>query len=159
NRGKHQFRFGGQFVYIQDNRAFGAYEEAVEILGSNPLNGITHFLNGTLTTFQAAVNPQGKFPGQTLQLPVGQPQFTRSNRYKDFALYVNDTFRIAPRVTLNLGVRYEYYGTQHNSNPNLDSNFYFGSGSNFFEQIRNGSVQIAKNSPVGVLWTASPHNF
>jgi hypothetical protein len=158
-RGKHQFRVGGQFVYIQDNRVFGAYEEAVEILGSNAGSGINHFLNGNLTTFQAAVNPQGKFPGQALQLPVGQPQFTRSNRYKDFALYVNDTYHIAPRVTLNLGLRYEYYGTQHNSNPNLDSNFYFGSGANFFEQIRNGSVQIAKNSPVGALWKASPHNF
>jgi len=41
---------------------------------------------------------------------------------------------------------------QHNDNQNLDSNFYFGSGSNFFQQIRNGSVQIAPRSPVGGLW-------
>src|SRR5579883_3029973 len=32
--GKHDLRFGGQFVYIQDNRAFGAYEEAVAALGT-----------------------------------------------------------------------------------------------------------------------------
>src|SRR5262249_43924824 len=35
NKGKHQFRFGGQFVYIQDNRAFGAYQNATEQLGTN----------------------------------------------------------------------------------------------------------------------------
>src|SRR5262249_49100867 len=29
-RGSHQFRFGGQYVHIRDNRTFGAYENAVE---------------------------------------------------------------------------------------------------------------------------------
>ncbi len=33
--GKHSFRFGGQFTYIQDNRTFGAYEEAVVGLGTS----------------------------------------------------------------------------------------------------------------------------
>ena len=32
------------------------------------------------------------------------------------------------RLTLNLGVRWEYYGVQHNANPALDSNFYLGPG-------------------------------
>jgi hypothetical protein len=41
---------------------------------------------------------------------------------------------------------------QHNDNQNLDSNFYFGSGSTFYERIRNGSVQAAPQSPVGGLW-------
>ncbi len=62
-------------------------------------------------------------------------------------------------VTLNLGLRYEYYGVQHNKNPELDSNFYFGSGSTLQERIRNGSVQIAKNSAVGGLWQKDWNNF
>ena len=30
SKGKHQFTFGGKFLYIKDNRTFGAYEEAVD---------------------------------------------------------------------------------------------------------------------------------
>ena len=72
---------------------------------------------------------------------------------------VNDAWRIRPNLTLNLGLRYEYYGVQHNKNPELDSNFYFGSGSTLQERIRNGSVQIAKDSPVGGLWQKDKNNF
>jgi outer membrane receptor protein involved in Fe transport len=158
-KGNHNFRFGGLFEYIQDNRAFGAYEEATEQLGSNTAKGLNNFVTGQLFQFQAAVFPQGKFPGQSLTLPVGPPDFTRSNRYDEFALYAQDSWHVKPRLTLNLGVRYEYYGTQHNGNPSRESNFYFGSGSTIFDRIRNGSVQIANNSPIGGLWAASPLNF
>src|SRR5262249_22393911 len=79
NKGKHQFRFGGQYVYIQDNRAFGAYQNATEILGSTVPGALSNLVGGQLLQFQAAVFPQGKFPGDTLTLPVGPPDFTRSN--------------------------------------------------------------------------------
>ena len=48
---------------------------------------------------------------------------------------------------------------QKNKNPALDSNFYFGSGATLQEQIRNGSVQIAEDSPVGGLWKPDKNNF
>ena len=42
--------------------------------------------------------------------------------------------RIASRslrgLRFNYGLRYEHYGVQHNNMANLDSNFYFGRGSN-----------------------------
>jgi outer membrane receptor protein involved in Fe transport len=159
-RGKHTFRFGGQMVYIQDNRAFGAYQEANEQLGGGSLkSGLNNLMLGRLTLFQAAVFPQGKFPGETLTLPVGPPDFTRSNRYNDWALYFNDSWRVKPRLTLNLGVRYEYYGVQHNKRPALDSNFVMGSGATIFERIRNGKVFTAPNSPVGGLWKPDRNNF
>lgn len=157
----HQIKFGGQVFYIQDNHFFGAYQNAVESLGTQgnyPL-ALGNFVNGNINQFQAAVDPQGKFPGQSVNLPVSQPDFTRSNRYNEWAVYVNDSWRYTPKLTLNLGLRYEYYGVQHNKNPNLDSNFYFGSGTFLPEQIRNGSVQIAPNSPVGGLWKKDLNNF
>ncbi|MBI1760105.1 MAG: carboxypeptidase regulatory-like domain-containing protein [Acidobacteria bacterium] len=159
NKGKHQFRFGGQYVYLQDNRAFGAYENATEQLGANTVSGLNNFVRGQLTIFQAAVFPQGKFPGDTLTLPVGPPDFTRSNRYHDFAFYGNDAWRVKPHLTLNLGIRWEYFGVQHNKDPKKDSNFYFGSGSSLQERIRNGKVQIAQDSPVGGLWQKDLNNF
>jgi len=159
--GRHQLKFGGQIFYIQDNRFFGAYQNAVESLGQqgNYATALGNFVNGNINQFQAAVFPQGKFPGQSVNLPVGPPDFTRSNRYSEWATYVNDSFRVKPNLVLNLGLRYEYYGVQHNKNPNLDSNFYFGAGSTLPEQIRNGSVQIAHDSPVGGLWAPDKNNF
>ena len=159
--GGHQIKFGGQYIYIQNTNTFGAYENAVESLGTqgNYAQALGNFVTGNINQFQAAVFPQGKFPGQSVNLPVGPPDFTRSNRYNEWAAYVNDSFHLRPNLVLNLGVRYEYYGVQHNKNPNLDSNFYFGSGATLPERIRNGSVQIAGSSPVGGLWRPDKNNF
>jgi hypothetical protein len=160
--GNHQFKFGGVVFYIQDNRFFGAYNTAVESLSANQgvyAPALNNLVTGNLGEFQGAIFPQGHFPGQTVNLPVGPPDFTRSNRYLEWATYLNDSWRVRPRFTLNLGMRYEYYGVQHNKNPNLDSNFYFGSGSTLQEQIANGTAQIAQTSPVGGLWKPDKNNF
>ena len=176
-KGNHNFKFGGSFIYTQDNRAFGAYEEAVEALGSTgkTAQALDNFISGNLYQFQGAVYPQGKFPcptnpttgtsivtpGCTVTLPVGQPNFTRSNRYRDSALYFQDSWKMFPTFTLNLGLRWEYYGVQHNQNPNLDSNFYLGPGANLFQQIASGSVQTVPNAPISPrgLWLPQYHNF
>ena len=159
NWNKHQFRFGGNILYTQDNRMFGAYQNAVEQLSSSVGGGLNNLVLGQLLSFQAAVYPQGQYPGGTLQLPVGQPDFTRSNRYRDGSFYFNDSWRVRPRLILNLGMRYEYYGVQHNKDQSLDSNFYFGSGSNIFEQIRNGSVMTTPESSLGALYAPDKNNF
>jgi hypothetical protein len=159
--GRHQLKLGGQYIYIQNTNTFGAYENAVESLGTqgNYAQALGNFVSGNINQFQAAVFPQGKIPGQSVNLPVAPPDFTRSNRYNEWAAYVNDSFRLRPSLVLNLGLRYEYYGVQHNKNPALDSNFYFGSGSTLQERIRNGSVQIADSSPAGGLWAPDKNNF
>jgi Carboxypeptidase regulatory-like domain/TonB dependent receptor-like, beta-barrel/TonB-dependent Receptor Plug Domain len=160
-RNRHQIKFGGQIFYIQDNHFFGAYQNAVESLGTQgnyPL-ALGNFVTGNINQFQAAVDPQGKFPGESVTLPVGQPDFTRSNRYNESAVYINDSFRYRPNLVLNFGLRYEFYGVQHNKNQALDSNYYFGSGATLQEQIRNGNVLVAPDSPVGGLWQQDKNNF
>jgi len=172
-KGSHQWRFGGQYVHIRDNRTFGAYENAVAVLGSTSAQALNNLKSGNLISFTVAVNPQGKFPcfrnpttGATIQTPectvqtpLSTPNFSRSNRYHEWATYANDSWKIKPRLTLNLGVRYEYYGTQHNANQALDSNFYFGEGASIFERIRNGRIMLAKDSPIGKLWNVDKNNF
>lgn len=159
--GKHTFRFGGTYVYMQDNRAFGAYQNAVAAFGTTSYTtGFNNFVAGNLRRLQVAIDPQGKInPGDIVTLPVKAPQFTRSNRYNEWALYFNDSWRMKSRLTLNLGVRYEYYGVQHNKNQDLDSNFYYGSGATVFDQIRNGGISKATASPVGGLWAPDKNNF
>ncbi len=179
-RGKHEFHFGGQYLYTRDNRTFGAYENAVEALNAPSLlsGGLEYLLEGRANWFQVVVDPQGKFPcfkdatgalvqtaDCTINLPVNQPSFSRSNRFNDFALYGQDSWRLTPRLTLNLGLRWEYYGVQHNKDPRLDSNFVFGSGSSYFDRLRNGRVYtvaatpFSPASPVGGLWDPQYHNF
>jgi len=182
NKGNHDLRFGGQYVYTQDNRTFGAYEEAVEGLeksgGSNLNDGLQNLLNGNAGWFQVVVDPQGKFPCYkdatgsyiqtpecTLNLPATQPSFSRSNLYNDGALYAQDTWKLRPRFTLNLGIRWEYYGVQHNKDQRLDSNFVFGPGSFLLDRLRSGRVYTVAQtpnspaSPVGGLWNPQYHNF
>lgn len=172
-KGNHQFRFGATYVHMRDNRVFGAYANSPEQLGTNLTNGLDGFLRGQLVSFRTAIDPQGKLPCNwnyttasatvtpacTVTLPASQPKFGRNNRFNDYAFYFGDNWKVTSRFSLNLGVRYEYYGVQHNSDPALDANFYFGSGSSFFEQYRNGGAMLAKDSPVGGLWAPDRNNW
>ena len=159
--GNHQFRFGGLYIHIRDNRTFGAYENAVAAFGTtSTTTGLNNFLAGNLRQLQVAIDPQGNtLPGSLVTLPVGPPNFSRSNRYHEWAAYFNDAWRIRQNLTVNLGLRYEYYGVQHNADQSLDSNFYLGPGSTLQEQIANGTVQRAIDSPVGGLYNPDKNNF
>jgi TonB dependent receptor len=165
-------RFGGQSTYIQLNVAYDAYAQAVEQLGHTLQDSFADLTNSAgnpngsqLFAFQARVYPQGKLPcppdiygnlvtnaSCAVTPPLAPAVDGRSYRYKDWAGYVQDSFRVVPRLTLNYGVRYEHYGVQHNNKPQLDSNFYFGSGSSIAETVRSGGVQIADKSSVGQFW-------
>jgi hypothetical protein len=166
-------KYGGQINYFQMNRGFGAYAQANEQLGKSGGAGLDNMMTGTLTNLTVAVNPAGKFPcsagaysgtkrgtlivtpGCTVAPPLTAPDFTRSDRNTDWALYAEDSWRVTRKFTFNYGLRYEHYGVQHNNNGLLDSNLYYGSGTSVFEQIHNGSIQLAPNSSVGQLWSPS----
>lgn len=178
-KGAHSMRFGGQLTYIQLNVAYGAYAQAVEELGGSLGDSLNDLINAagnpggsSLIQFQARVNAEGHLPchatptywesgspsdliqtpGCAVTPPLPPAVYGRSYRYQDWAGYAQDSFRVSPRLTLNYGLRYEHYGVQHNNKPALDSNFYFGAGSNLEQKVRSGSVQIADKSPVGGFW-------
>ncbi len=179
-KGKHNMRFGGQYTYIQLNYGYGAYAQAVEQLGGSQQDSMDDLVNhggnplGSILSgssgFAARVNPEGALPcpvdingnpvspcpaNSVVTPPLPSASYGRSYRYNDWALYAQDSFRFTPRLTLNYGLRYEHYGVQHNNIASLDSNFYPGPGSDFYEQIRSGQVFIADKSPVGQFWAPS----
>jgi outer membrane receptor protein involved in Fe transport len=168
-KGVHDFRFGGSYVHINDNRTFSAYSNAVEALNtsSTSLTSLNNFVTGNILRFQAAINPNG-YPGGTFVTPVQQPSFTSHNRYDEFGLYAQDNWSIKSRVTLNLGVRYEYYGPQKKSDPKYDSNFYYADPSvsvststpqQIIDAVRGGTVFPSNLSPVGSLWAPDRKDF
>ena len=179
-KGRHNMKFGGQFTYIQLNYTYGAYNQAVEQLGTDPQTSMDDLVNADGNPlgsqlagnggFSARVNPQGALPCPLDQFgnqvspcptfsdvtPPLQPATAgRSYRYKDWALYGQDSFRLTPRLTFNYGLRYEHYGVQHNNHQNLDSNFYYGPGSGLEEQVATGGVQLTTQSSVGQFWKPS----
>ena len=84
--GKHSITFGGDFTY------------------QNSPNTFLPSYNGryTFTSFSNFIQGAG-----TLQLGDGSPviPFTEP----DFSLYIQDDYRIMPSLTLNLGLRYEFF--------------------------------------------------
>lgn len=165
-KNNHNFKFGAQILYIQSNRAYGAYAQAGERLGGNQKTGLDNLVSGDLYSFQVAVDPKGATPCSRdyltgalidtpscdVTLPASSPSFARSDRFHDWGVYAQDAWKLTSRLTLNYGVRYEYFGVQHNSNPNLDSNFYFAGNDETPDGIRNGVVDTVPNSPIHSLW-------
>jgi outer membrane receptor protein involved in Fe transport len=156
--GNHSFRFGAQYVFIQDKEHFGAYEGASYFLsaGASLTTALANLVAGNAQLLNVAIDPQGKTPGGTINLPVKSPNFERTNRFQEYGLYALDNWRVFSNLTLNLGLRYEYNGPQK-SKEGLDSNFFLGSGSNIYQQIRNGGVKVASTN--GGLWKPDRNNF
>jgi hypothetical protein len=183
-KGRHTFHFGGEFTYLQLNIAYGAYYQANEVLGSDLGPSLNTLVNAggsmqdgvyasPILQFEARVNADGALPcatdiygnplvtsACTITPPLAAANPARSYRYKDWALYAGDSFKITRRLTLNYALRYEHFGVQHNNHADLDSNFYDGPGS-YPENVASGGVFLTGDSPDGEFWkprwgTAAP---
>jgi outer membrane receptor protein involved in Fe transport len=168
-KGRHDLRFGGYYMHMNDDRTFGAYANSTESLNttSAALPSLDNFVRGQIRRYQGAINPQG-YPGGTYTTPVGFPSFTSYNKYDEFAIYGNDTWSVTDRLKLNIGLRYEYFGPQKKSEPKYDSNFYYSdigcsvntsSTTEILDCIRGGAVFPSNQSPVGALWANDWNNF
>jgi len=112
-RGKHTFQAGAQFEigldnYFQTNIASGAFAFAGNWTSSSPsaVDGsgfaFADFLLGLSQN-------QGSFVNQTEGVAQVPAQTAGRQVYRAF--YLDDTFRVTSRLTLNLGLRYELQGT------------------------------------------------
>jgi len=155
----------------------GSQAQSMESLINSGGNALGSVLAGS-SGFAGRVNPQGALPcplntwgefigtgtggpglngtdcpaSSTVTPPLSAPSFARSYRYKDWAMYAQDSFHATPRLTINYGLRWEHYGVQHNNHQNLDSNFYLGPGSGLFQQVASGQVFLTQQSPTGAFW-------
>ncbi len=98
------------------------------------------------------------------------PLYYRGYRANEFGAYVPDDRRVNARLTLNLGVRWDYFGPPSNFQPNLDSNFYFGpattpisttSDNPFFPINSPSSARVATGSFQNrhPIWNQDKNNF
>ena len=149
SKGKQTFKFGGYLSSLRDNHTFGAFANANGIIATpqNLLNGVVD------STYAVAFDPRGKVPGDLYDPAVDgafvAPQFTRHYHYNEVAFYGEDSIRLTNRLTVTLGLRWEYFGVLHspNAEKSLDANFFLDQvgtpksqnpAKTIFEQIRDG---------------------
>ncbi|MFL6415790.1 MAG: TonB-dependent receptor domain-containing protein, partial [Bryobacteraceae bacterium] len=60
-------------------------------------------------------------------------------RFNEWALFINDDWKVSRRLTLNIGLRYENYGSMTDKQNSL-RNFIFGSGNTYAQRVANGKV-------------------
>lgn len=107
-RGNHALRFGGEYLHGAINHIqpgsgtqttprgsfiFSGGVTAASGATATNINSFADFLLGQASTYTKGVQT---FNPQTL-------------RYSTFALYAQDTFQVTQNLTLNYGLRYEYY--------------------------------------------------
>lgn len=101
---QHSLKFGVDIYKDQNNQG--------EYGGARPtytFNNLWDFAN------DAPVSEFGQF-NPTNGLPTGFLSYVRDN---DFALYGKDDWKIKPNLTVNLGLRWEYFGPFHEKYNNL----------------------------------------
>jgi Carboxypeptidase regulatory-like domain len=142
--GKHNFKGGGEFRRTRNGSSFDAFK-----YGYSLVNGVEDMLTDATFTNTVVNNPAfasvvaicDSIVGTGLcasSIPVGVtsinpsastptlPVYYRGYRANETAAYIQDDWRVTPRFTANLGVRWEYFGPPHNFQANIDSNFYTG---------------------------------
>jgi outer membrane receptor protein involved in Fe transport len=109
-RGKHAIKFGGEIR-----------NDAVHQATYRGGRGLVYFLNGS-NTFDGSTGLEDFLAGNPDSADFLAGDTARNLNQKLFAGFAQDDWRITPRVTLNLGVRYEYRGVPSEAN-NLLGNF------------------------------------
>ncbi len=132
-KGKHTFKFGGEFAHIEaDNNTPDYGRGRINFKGNRAFVGST-----PLEDFFAGYADSGiGFVGSA----------ARKMTWMSYAGFVQDDWRITPKVTLNLGLRYSY------TSPIKEANNLFG---NFDPQL--GFVQQGKQ--IGTVWKPDYRDF
>jgi hypothetical protein len=132
---KHDVKFGFEFRRTSVQQYFDKY-----FRGRLKFANLSDFLQGN-------VHNGLQYSGDTI----------RHTRENDFGLYVQDSFRLTPRLTLNYGLRWDEFGVISEKN-NLFSNFIV-SGFDPTTDTGTGYQMQVGSSALPHLYKTKPRNF
>jgi hypothetical protein len=109
NKGRHNITFALQVQWLETNGgAFGGYSNTLNLNyktdSTNAPPGSSGSGDAYASFLLGAVN-NGSVTAQTIQ-DVGA-------RYRPITPYIQDNWRVTPKLTLNLGIRYDYFQPYH----------------------------------------------
>jgi hypothetical protein len=133
--GRHEWKFGGDIRRVQNNFNFDFFTNGSFTFG----NAGGGPINGTFTG-DGAADFVGGFPGNFFQFSNAVYNIRTTSQY----YYVQDTVKLLPRLTVNLGVRYEYNSPQYDVHNEIIG-FFPGKQSTVFP-----------DAPPGVLYPGDP---
>jgi hypothetical protein len=130
--GNHRIRVGGEFRYSTVKFYFNAFSRGQLLFAS-----FRDFLTGGSSNLATITN------GLSL---IGSGDFDRSFRVKDWSGFIQDDWKVNSRLTLNLGLRYDYYGLPVEENGELV---------NFIpSELRVGTATAPATPPNGIVQAA-----
>ncbi|HLA13350.1 MAG TPA: TonB-dependent receptor [Pyrinomonadaceae bacterium] len=135
--GNQSLKVGGEIRREQDNNNLSG--------GSRPLYQFAGFLNFANDAPQLEVVDFDPITGG----PVNGQRYFRTNA---FALFVQDDWKFRPNLTINLGLRYEYFSPFREKQDRLSNYILAGEG---LTGIVNGRVEVTPDQ----LFSASKKNF
>src|SRR3990167_9986821 len=74
-------------------------------------------------------------------MPAADSDYRRDYSQNEGAVLFQDNLKLTRRLTLNLGLRWEYFGSPAPRHGSKDYNFVFGDGAPVVERTANGSVE------------------
>ena len=102
----HAFHFGVEFDHLQDNDNLTGGSRP-DYVFQEPWN----FANGTPIFEQVEVNP----------LTGAASNASRAYRSSDFGVFFQDDWKLKPNLTVNLGLRWDYYGPPSDAHNQLEN--------------------------------------
>ncbi len=119
--GKHQFRFGGEFRQGRVDEFYFRHS-----LGKFNFDGSQGPWNiGTTTTPQCVVSDPNVcsladfLAGNVASSSISVGNAEREVLVNGFNLFGQDAWQVTPKLTLNLGLRWDYFGPLHNGKKDL----------------------------------------
>ncbi len=94
----------------------GLNEQDAERLLDGGTTGGYHSAYGTLYAASGSIDPSTGLP----------PDPYRGYRANEFNVYIQDDWKVTPKLVINYGLRWDYFGPPHNFRGGVDSNVYFG---------------------------------
>jgi Carboxypeptidase regulatory-like domain len=129
----HTIKIGGELRRVRGNS-----HNTASFIPSYSFSNILTFANDNPTSETRLVNPQTGLPVTNV---VGLRDW-------EWALFVNDDWKVSRNLTINIGLRYENYESPTESDGLL-RNFVFGSGSSYEQRLATGTMQFHNFFPSG----------